>query len=208
MCPTETSWNIERAKIWSMADHNADADRLELEQRFAGIRQWGDPVLTSPARSVDRFDSALAAQAQQMIEIMDRAGGIGLAAPQVGITQRLITYYRDREADEPSVLVNPSIVGASEETTLGLEGCLSIGCSTIAVRVERAAAVTVRASTPDGGDVEIAADGTHARVLQHEIDHLDGILMLDRVDAEQRRCALRALRLGKSWAPPPVDETD
>jgi peptide deformylase len=143
-----------------------------------------------------------------MIEIMDRAGGIGLAAPQVGITQRLITYYRDREADEPSVLVNPSIVGASEETTLGLEGCLSIGCSTIAVRVERAAAVTVRASTPDGGDVEIAADGTHARVLQHEIDHLDGILMLDRVDAEQRRCALRALRLGKSWAPPPVDETD
>lgn len=190
-----------------MAYAESEAERIELEQRFAGIRQWGDPVLTSPARAVERFDPALASQARQMIEIMDRAGGVGLAAPQVGITQRLITYYPDRDG-ESQVLVNPAVTSASEDKLLGLEGCLSIGCSMIAVEVERAAAVVVLAQDLEGGSLEIEAAHTHARVLQHEIDHLDGVLMLDRTDAGQRRDALRALRLGEAWAPEPVDDAD
>lgn len=188
-----------------MADPEQAIDRFAFEQRFAGIRQWGDPVLTSPARIVERFDDALERQAVQMIEIMDRARGAGLAAPQVGIAQRLITYYPDREGP-PSVLVNPTITSASDETQLGLEGCLSIGCSMIAVRVERAGAVAVHANLLDGSAIELEAADTHARVLQHEIDHLDGVLMIDRVDPEQRRAALRALRLGTAWAPEPLDD--
>lgn len=185
-----------------MADPEAAIDRFAFEQRFAGIRQWGDPVLTAPARAVDRFDEPLAHQAAQMIEIMDRAGGAGLAAPQVGIAHRLITYYPEREGT-PSILVNPVIADRSADTQVGLEGCLSIGCSMIAVRVERATSVVVRARLLDGSITELEAAEAHARVLQHEIDHLDGILMLDRVDADQRRSALRALRLGVPWAPEP-----
>ncbi len=185
-----------------MTDPELAIDRFAFEQRFAGIRQWGDPVLTTPARRVDRFDDALANQAEQMIEIMERARGAGLAAPQVGISQRLIAYYPERDGP-PSILVNPVLERRSEDTEPGLEGCLSIGCSMIAVRVERAVRVTVTAQRLDGSSTELEAGDVHARVLQHEIDHLDGVLMLDRVDAEQRRAALRALRLGVAWSPEP-----
>jgi len=186
-----------------MTDPNDAIDLFALEQRFAGIRQWGDPVLTTPARSVDRFDDALSSQAQQMIEIMDRAAGAGLAAPQVGIAQRLITYYPEHEGP-PTVLVNPVVESASSETQVGFEGCLSIGCSMIALRVERAASVRVVANMLDGSPTTFDAVDAHARILQHEIDHLDGVLMLDRVDAEQRRMALRALRLGVAWSAEPA----
>ena len=114
-----------------------DADRA---RRFAGIRQWGDPVLRDPTRTVERFDDALAGQARQMLEIMERANGAGLAAPQVGIAQRLLVY-RHEPAEEPTTLVNAVLAARSEETERGLEGCLSIGFSTIAVDVFVYAAV-------------------------------------------------------------------
>lgn len=181
--------------------HSPSAAEVELAQRFAGIRQWGDPVLREAARPVDVFDDAIRSQADQMLEIMDRADGIGLAAPQVGITRRLVVY-REPDTLTTRVLVNPRVTTASDEQQLGLEGCLSIGYSRIAVEVSRSTDVTVSAQDADGADVEIVATGRHARVLQHEIDHLDGVLMLDRIDPEQRKAALRALRLGEPFSPP------
>ncbi|MEI2703492.1 MAG: peptide deformylase [Baekduia sp.] len=179
---------------------DATPDLALLEQRFAGIRQWGDPVLRAAARAVERFDHALAAQAAEMAAIMDRAHGAGLAAPQVGIAQRLFVYRPVAEATV-SVVVNPVIVSSSDATELGLEGCLSIGRSRIAVEVPRATEVVVEAQDLNGEQLTITATDVHARVLQHEIDHLDGVLMLDRAAPDQRREALRALREGRAWAP-------
>jgi len=176
--------------------------RARRDAAFARILQWGDPVLRTPARAVSDFDAALAAQVAEMTALMEDASGVGLAAPQVGLGRRLLVYRA--ELDGPvRALVNPTVQWASEETAEALEGCLSIGRARVAVAVPRAVQVVVEGQAVDGSPVRIEAEHVHARVLQHEIDHLDGVLMLSRTHRDQRREAVRALRLGEAWAPPP-----
>jgi peptide deformylase len=166
-----------------------------LEQRrldaLSHIRQYGDPALRTPAEAVTVFDEELRAQAVLMAELMHDARGVGLAAPQVGRLTRLLVM-RPGEDGPVLALCNPEIAWRSEEEETDTEGCLSIG--EVTVEVARAVAVRVNAQDPTGTPVEIELEGYAARVAQHEIDHLDGVLMLDRTTPEQRREALRALR--------------
>jgi peptide deformylase len=168
-----------------------------LERRrlaaLAQIRQIGDPVLRAPALTITEFDEALADEAERMIAIMHDARGVGLAAPQVGSLRRLVVVMTGEDAP-PAVLCNPEITWRSEEVDHDYEGCLSIG--EISVEVARAVAVRVRAQDVAGEVIELEPEGFAARVVQHELDHLDGVLILDRAAPEQRREALRALRDG------------
>jgi peptide deformylase len=155
------------------------------------IRRLGDPVLKSRATPVDRFDDSLKAQVERMAGIMRDAFGMGLAAPQLGISQRLLVYTVG--ADAPIIaLANPEIEWASEEREGVEEGCLSI--PGIAVDVDRPVFIRVRGRDEEGEERLIEASGLEARVIQHEIDHLDGILILDRTTRERRKAALRELR--------------
>lgn len=167
-----------------------------LERRrlaaLAQIRQLGDPVLRAPALTITEFDEALRDEAERMLAIMSDARGVGLAAPQLGSLRRLAVAVTGE--DEAVVLCNPEIVWRSEEEDSDYEGCLSIG--EISVEVARPVAVRVRAQDVDGRPFELAPEGFAARVIQHEMDHLDGVLILDRTAPEQRREALRALRDG------------
>jgi peptide deformylase len=154
------------------------------------IRQWGDPVLHERAAPVLSFDGRLRAQVERMKQRLDEAEGAGLAGTQVGILQRMFVFRVSLE-DEIDVLVNPRVVDASQETAQFLEGCLSY--QAVAVVVERPAAVRVEAQTLDGRPRTLEAEGYRASLLQHEIDHLDGILTLDRAEAQERRRAISAL---------------
>jgi peptide deformylase len=155
------------------------------------IRRLGDPVLKSRATPVDRFDDSLRRQASRMAGIMNDALGVGLAAPQLGISQRLLVYRVG--ADAPLiVLANPEVEWRSGDVEAGEEGCLSI--PGITVDVERPVHVRVRAQDEEGGERVVEASGLEARVIQHEIDHLDGVLILERTSREERKRALRELR--------------
>ncbi len=155
------------------------------------IRKWGDPVLKSRATPVDRFDDTLRQQVQRMAGIMRDATGVGLAAPQLGISQRLLVYRIG--SDAPLItLVNPELEWRGEDVETLEEGCLSI--PSVAVDVERPVHVRVRARDEHGDERLVEASGLEARVIQHEMDHLDGVLMLDRASREDRKEALRALR--------------
>ena len=155
------------------------------------IRRLGDPVLKSRATPVDRFDDALRAQVARMGGLMNDALGVGLAAPQIGLSQRLLVYRVGQDA--PLIaLVNPEIEWTSSDEEPAEEGCLSI--PGIAVDVERAVHVRVRAQDEAGAPRLVETSGLEARVIQHEIDHLDGVLILDRTSKEQRKEAMRALR--------------
>ncbi len=167
----------------------------EVEARRAAalslIRRFGDPVLKSRATEVDRFDDALMAQVRRMGGLMHDALGVGLASPQVGMSQRLLVYRLGLEA--PLIaLVNPEIEWTSDELETMEEGCLSIPA--VHVDVERPVHVRVRARDETGAGRLVEASGVEARVIQHEIDHLDGVLILDRVSREQRKEAMRAMR--------------
>jgi peptide deformylase len=155
------------------------------------LRHWGDPALRSVASPVTRFDAELAELAGRMGYLMDEAIGVGLAGPQVGVLKRLFVY---RFADEEAlgVLVNPELVRAGEERQTIEEGCLSI--DRIHVPVERPALIEIRGVDLDGHELTVRAEGPDATILQHELDHLDGVLMLDRTDKPSRQAALRALR--------------
>jgi peptide deformylase len=155
------------------------------------IRRYGDPVLKSRATPVDRFDDALRAQVSRMGAIMNDALGVGLAAPQVGVSQRLVVYRVGHDA--PLVtLVNPEIEWTSEDEECGEEGCLSI--PGVGVDVDRPVHVRVRSSDEFGEPRLVEASGLEARVIQHELDHLDGVLILDRTTRDQRKLAIRTLR--------------
>jgi peptide deformylase len=174
-------------------------DDPELEERrlraLSHVRQFGDPVLRTPARPVEAFDAALREEADTMIRLMRDARGVGLAAPQIGRLRRLIVIEAGEE--EPAVaLVNPEITWASEETEVGGEGCLSIG--EVVVPVARHVAIRLQARDIAGQELDLALEGFAARVVQHEVDHLDGILILDRTDADERKEALRRLRSGEA----------
>jgi peptide deformylase len=155
------------------------------------IRRLGDPVLKSRATPVDRFDDALRRQVSRMAGIMGDALGIGLAAPQLGISQRLLVYRVGPDAPV-TVLANPEIEWSSGDAEVGEEGCLSI--PGITVDVDRAVHVRVRARDEDGEERMVEASGLEARVIQHELDHLDGVLILERTSREDRKRALRELR--------------
>jgi peptide deformylase len=158
---------------------------------LAHIRRFGDPVLKSRAADVDRFDDTLRNQIDRMAALMHDALGIGLAAPQIGVSQQLLVYRVG--PDGPVIaLVNPQIEWTSEVAEPAEEGCLSI--PGILVDVERPVHVRVRARDEHGDDRVVEASGLEARVIQHEMDHLDGVLMLDRAPRNQRKEAMRELR--------------
>ena len=178
-------------------EHEEREPRLdpEIEARRAAamtfIRRLGDPVLKSRATPVDRFDDSLRLQVQRMGGLMNDALGVGLAAPQLGLSQRLLVYRVGPDA--PLIaLANPEVEWASDELEAMEEGCLSL--PGIHVDVERAVHVRVRALDEHGGERRVEASGLEARVIQHEIDHLDGVLILDRTSKDQRKEAMRALR--------------
>ena len=156
------------------------------------IRRYGDPVLKSRATPVAVFDDALRSQVQRMGGLMGDALGVGLAAPQIGISQRLLVYRVG--SDAPLIaLVNPEIEWTSKgDEEVAEEGCLSI--PGVGVDVERPVHVRVRAQDEYGDPRTIEASGLEARVIQHELDHLDGVLILDRTSRDQRKEAIRALR--------------
>ena len=155
------------------------------------VRKLGDPILKTKARPVERFDAELRDEVARMGTLMHDALGIGLAAPQVGIAHRVLVYRV--EPDSPIVaLVNPEIEWSSRDEEISEEGCLSLPM--IHVDVERPVAVLVNARDEHGAEIVVEATGLEARVIQHEIDHLDGILILDRTSREQRKAAMRALR--------------
>jgi peptide deformylase len=159
---------------------------------LAAVRQFPDPVLRTPANDVALFDDALVSLVERMKLVMERGEGVGLAAPQVGVLQRLLLHQA--EEGDPAALVNPRIVESSEERNVEEEGCLSIGAATIVVEIERPMRITVEARSLDGEPLRFDAEGFTARVIQHEIDHLDGVLTIDRTTPEQRREALAKLR--------------
>jgi peptide deformylase len=155
------------------------------------IRRYGDPVLKSRATPVDRFDDALRNQVSRMGALMNDALGVGLAAPQLGISQRLLVYRVGPDA--PLIaLANPELEWTSDDQETMEEGCLSI--PGVGVDVDRAIHVRVRALDEQGDTRTVEASGLEARVIQHEMDHLDGVLILDRTTREQRKEAIRAMR--------------
>ncbi len=167
----------------------------EVEARRAAamsfVRRLGDPVLKSRAIEVDRFDDQLRGQVSRMAGLMNDALGVGLAAPQLGLSQRLLVY-RVGPGAPLIALANPEIEWSSKEEETFEEGCLSI--PGITVDVDRAVHVRVRAQDEEGLDRVIEASGLEARVIQHELDHLDGVLILDRTTRSQRKEAMKRLR--------------
>jgi peptide deformylase len=153
------------------------------------IRMFGDPVLKTRASPVESFDGSLSNLAEDMLATMREHEGVGLAANQVGRLKRILVAALE---EGEFVLVNPVVEEAAETTEKELEGCLSI--PGIQVEVERPTAITVSGQDASGSPLKIEASGLLARILQHEIDHLDGVLILDRTDRESRKAAMREMR--------------
>jgi peptide deformylase len=168
-----------------------DAEREARRQlALAQIRQYPDPVLRMEAPPVTEFDDDLERLVSRMGELMNEANGVGLAATQVGVLRRVFVFAPDE--DRVAALVNPEIVRRSDETEVDDEGCLSI--QGVAVPVERSVSVRIEGRDENGNDVAFDLEGTPARIVQHELDHLDGKLILDRTTPEARRETLAALR--------------
>lgn len=185
-----------------MASHDHDHDHehehehdeeVERQARrllaLSRIRQYGDPALRMKAREVETFDDDLARLAERMTALMHDANGVGLAATQVGVLRRMFVF--DDEGED-RVLVNPVITESSKDVETDDEGCLSL--RNVLVPVERAKKVTIEGLDVAGDPVTYALELTTARVVQHELDHLDGVLIIDRTDDASRRAALAALR--------------
>jgi peptide deformylase len=174
--------------------------RARRDVALARVRKLGDPVLRAKALPVERFDDTLAQEVERMGVLMHDALGVGLAATQLGVLHRVLVY--SAYADDPlTALVNPVIEWRSEELESAMEGCLSL--PGVHVEVERAARVRVTAQDERGEPLEIEAEGLPARVIQHEVDHLDGILILDRISREARKEAMRAMREARETADAP-----
>jgi peptide deformylase len=180
----EAEGQVKTAKL----DPEAEARR---QLALAQIRQYPDPVLRMQAQQVERFDADLEKLVERMQRLMTDAAGVGLAANQVGVLQRVFVVQPEAE-DEPRALVNPTIVERSAEKCTENEGCLSM--QGVLIPVERELAVTVEARDEHGEDVRLELEGLPARVVQHELDHLDGVLIIDRTTPEGRREALGVLR--------------
>jgi peptide deformylase len=173
-----------------MPDLDAET-RARREAALSHVLRYGDPALRAVARPVERFDGALADELERMTRLLDDALGAGLAATQLGVMHRVFVYRT--EPDAPiEVFVNPEVEWTSETSEVDEEGCLSI--PGVWVPVARPEEVRMRGRDARGRERRVEAAGMAARVLQHELDHLDGILMLERTSKEARRDALRALR--------------
>jgi peptide deformylase len=157
---------------------------------LAQIRQYPDAALKMTARPVEEFDDDLRRLADRMKLLMVDANGIGLAATQVGVLQRLFVFQIAE--DETVALANPEIVERSDETTVDDEGCLSI--QGVLLPVERPTTITIVGRDEHGAEVRYELEEPYSRVAQHETDHLDGVLILDRTTPEARREALASLR--------------
>lgn len=155
------------------------------------VRQYPDPVLRQKALDVVEFDDELRALAERMFSIMRDAWGVGLAAPQLGLRLRMFAWQAQAD-DEPQALVNPTITWSSDELSTEEEGCLSLG--EVRVPIERSVAVKVTGFDVHGEPVSYDLEGFVARVFQHEIDHLDGVLLMDRTDNASRKLAMAYLR--------------
>jgi peptide deformylase len=165
--------------------------RARRDDALRHVRKLGDPVLRAAALPVERFDDRLRAEIARMGELMHDALGIGLAATQLGVLHRVLVY-RAYPEDPLVALVNPTLSWQSEELESAEEGCLSL--PGVHVEVARPVGVRVLAQDGDGEQLDIAAEGLVARVIQHEMDHLDGVLILDRISREARKEAMRAMR--------------
>jgi peptide deformylase len=171
-------------------------DKLDPEREarrrvaLAQIRQYGDPVLRMRATEVESFDGEVARLVARMTALMQEANGVGLAANQVGVLQRVLVLQPSEE--EPIALVNPVLRESSGTAETDDEGCLSL--QGVTVPVERKCRVVVEAKDEHGDEVSIELEGLGARVVQHELDHLDGVLILERTTDEARRAALAVLR--------------
>jgi len=165
--------------------------RARREAALKHVRKYGDPVLRSRALEIERFDGSLIDEVRRMGELMHDAYGIGLAATQVGVMHRLLVYRTELEG-AVAALANPVLEWSSKDTESAEEGCLSL--PGVAVEVDRPIHVRVRAQDERGQPITVEASGLEARVIQHEMDHLDGVLILDRTSRDQRKQAMRALR--------------
>jgi peptide deformylase len=158
---------------------------------IAQIRQYPDPVLRMKANDVEAFDDDLSRLVERLNSLLADANGLGLAATQLGVLRRVFVFQPDPEAP-PQALVNPRLADGSEEKVGDEEGCLSL--QGVVIPVDRHMRITVEATDPEGNDIKLELEGLPARVAQHELDHLDGILILDRTTPEARREALAILR--------------
>ena len=169
-------------------------ERAEVEARrrlaLAQIRQYGDPSLRLIAHEVEDFDDDLRRLADRMIVLMHEAQGVGLAATQVGVLRRLFVFEPDDEG--PRTVVNPVVIEQGEETAIDDEGCLSL--QGVKVPVERSTRIVLGGKDANGNDLRIELDEYGSRVVQHELDHLDGVLIIDRTDDEHRKEALSTVR--------------
>lgn len=163
------------------------------------MRYLGDPVLRVEAEEIDTIDDELRALARDMFDTMYAEEGVGLAGPQVGVGRRIIVVDPREDGIEPRALINPEIVAETEEMERAEEGCLSI--PGLRELVDRCAGVVVEAVDLDGEPVRLEADGLLARILQHEIDHLDGILFLDRLSPLKRKMLLKKWEKAQAEAP-------
>ena len=176
-------------------DHSRAEDEQEFEREarrllaLSRIRQYGDAVLRMKARGVESFDADLERLVERMTALMHEANGVGLAATQVGVLRRLFVFV---DEGEDRVLVNPTITKRSSASDVDDEGCLSL--REVLVPVERATSVTIEGLDLKGEPVTFELDLPSSRVVQHELDHLDGVLIIDRTDDESRRAALARLR--------------
>ena len=190
-------------------ERDTEERRLELEMverreaALAHVVKFGDPVLKSKASPVSSFGPDLRAEVERMFAIMRDGLGVGLAATQVGALRRLLVFQAGPDAP-PSALINPEIEWLSEESAVAEEGCLSL--PRVTMDVERPLYARFSGRDVGGEPITIEAAGLEARVLQHEIDHLDGVLILDRTVRDQRKAALRALREGGSYSPSAEEE--
>ena len=187
-------------------DRQLEVEMLERrEAALAHVVKFGDPVLKSKASPVANFNPELRSEVERMIEIMRDGLGIGLAATQLGVLRRLLIFQAGPES-EPAALINPEVEWLSGEMAVAEEGCLSL--PKVSMDVERPLYARFSGRDVEGERIVIEAAGLEARVLQHEIDHLDGVLILDRTIREQRKAALRALREGSSYTPSAEEEID
>ena len=176
----------DRIRERERREHHAMAMRL--------VRQYPDPALRVPATAIAAVDDDVRSLVERMADIMRRSHGVGLAAPQIGVLQRVFVYRSG--ADDPvHVLINPELSETSDEMESDTEGCLSLLGGEVTVSVDRHIRIVARGLDEAGAPVEVEAEGLEARVIQHELDHLDGILIIDRAPKDDRRAALKELRL-------------
>jgi peptide deformylase len=213
---TEPSQNLDTAELQRRDESEPPAELEELDEldeldeagedeepeldpevaarraaALAHVRMFGDPVLRTRSRPIERFDDALRDEVRRMGELMIDAMGVGLAANQVGVLNRVLVY-RVHQQSPVAALVNPEIEWSGDDKETLEEGCLSLPA--VHVDVERSVHIRVRALDENGEPLMIEASGLEARVIQHELDHLDGVLVLDRISRQQRKDAMRALR--------------